>query len=187
MEEKKQQLFTEGSPIFQSNGNKSNIADYSYIKNKIYKPTQINSTEFEFNFPSPHGLEIKQSVIDNIGVGVFTTKDINNGDIIERVRTLQLANRARYQNDEILNNYMLTDYCSCKECIVHGPTVKIMMGFGSFYNHQDGNTQNCEWMISSSYSFADIVAIRDIKAGEELFLNYGSNYFKLREYKKLKK
>jgi len=68
--------------------------------------------------------------------------------------------------------------------MVHGPTVKVLMGFGSFYNHQEGDTQNCEWMISSKYNFLDIVAIRDIKAGQELFLNYGDNYFSKVKYKK---
>jgi hypothetical protein len=181
-EEKK--LFTQGSPIFETSNNKTATADYSYIKNNIYKPNEITPNEFHFNFPCAHGLEIKQSIIDGIGAGVFTTKDINNGDIIERVRTLELANRARYQNDATLNKYMLTDYCTCRECIIHGPTVKVLMGFGSFYNHQEGDTQNCEWMISSKYNFLDIVAIRDIKAGQELFLNYGDNYFSKVKYKK---
>ena len=184
MEEKKE-LFTEGSPIFEGNNDKTDIANYSYIKNKIYEPRYIGPEEFEFSFPCAEGLEVKQSVIDGIGVGVFTTKDINKGDIIERVRTVQLSNRARYQNDETLNNYTLADYCSCRECIVHGPTVKIMMGFGSFYNHQDKSTQNCEWMISRKYAFADIIAITDIKAGQELFVNYGDNYFRAREHKKI--
>ena len=177
-----QQLFTPGDNSPKAEDNHSN-GNFSYIKEEIYKPTPTALGSYDFKFPSPSGLELKNSIIKDIGIGVFTTKDINNGDIIERVRTVELTNRARYQHDDTIINYMLTDYCSCRECMVHGPRVKIMTGFGSFYNHQDGSTQNCEWIISTPYNFLDIVAIKDIKAGQELFLNYGANYFKKREYK----
>jgi hypothetical protein len=180
MEQEKKQLFVPDK----QQANNENQLDFSYIKEEVYKPILKESNfVYEFRFPAPTNIEIKKSTIEGIGVGVFTNVDIQEGDIIERVRTLTLANRKRYQHDQAISDYSITDSCECKECSIHGPMVRIMTGFGSFYNHQDGKTQNCMWIISNPYNFLDIVAIKDIKAGEELFLNYGSNYFKTRQYK----
>jgi hypothetical protein len=181
-----QQLFTPGDNLPERQDNHSN-GNFLYIKEEIYKPTPNALGSYDFKFPSPSWLELKKSIIEDIGIGVFTTKDINEGDIIERIRTIELTNRARYQHDDTIINYMLTDYCSCRECIIHGPRVKIMTGFGCFYNHQNDSSQNCQWIISTPYNFLDIVATKDIKAGQELFLDYGPDYFKKREYKNLSK
>jgi len=185
MEQEKQKLF---APDEQNNENKNSnsYGNFSYIKQDIYKPIPNAIGEYDFNFPCPIKLELKKSIIEDIGIGVFTNRNIKKGEIIERVRTIELTNRARYQHDDTITNYMLTDYCACRECMIHGPRVKIMTGFGGLYNHQDGSGQNCDWIISSNYNFLDIVAIKDIKSGQELFLNYGDKYFKSREYKEAK-
>jgi hypothetical protein len=179
MEQQQKRLFV---PDQQSNKNVENNLDFSYIKEEIYKPIILGPELYEFRFPSPTGLELKKSIIENIGMGVFTNKNIESGEIIERVRTIRLSDRARYQHDETIKKYMLTDSCACRECLIHGVTVCIMTGFGSFYNHQQGDTQNCKWIVSNAFDFLDIVAIKDIKAGDELFLYYGDNYFKTRKY-----
>lgn len=176
MEEQKKMLF-------QPDKNNSKSLDFSYIKQEIYKPFFTQPDFPSFRFPCPVGLEIKTSTIEDTGDGVFTNRDIEEGEIIERVRTLPLADRRRYQNDQVLLDYLLVDPCSCKECSIHGPIVRIIMGFGSFYNHQNPPNQNCEWIVFSTFNFLDIVAIKNIKAGEELFLSYGDSYFRKRPYK----
>jgi hypothetical protein len=176
MEEEKKTLFAPGQ-------DPNNNLDFSYIKEEIYKPFFTQPDFPSFRFPCPVGLEIKTSTIENAGNGVFTNRDIEEGEIIERVKTLPLADRRRYQHDQVIRDYILTDTCSCKECSVHGPVVRMMMGFGSFYNHQDPPNQNCKWIVSNPFNFLDFVAIKNIKAGEELFTNYGENYFKTRQYK----
>lgn len=184
MEEDKKALFVPGQDSNKdSNKDSNNNLDFSYIKQEIYKPFFTKPDFPRFRFPCPVGLEIKTSTIENVGNGVFTNRDIEEGEIIERVKTLPLADRRRYQHDQVLKDYFLSDTCSCKGCSIHGPIVRMLTGFGSFYNHQENKTQNCKWIVFNAFNFLDIVAIKDIKAGEELFINYGPGYFKTRQYK----
>ena len=52
----------------------------------------------------------------------------------------------------------------------------MVMGYGQIYNHQDDNTAEIRFDLKNQ--IADIVAIKKIKKGEEIFVNYGPNYFK---------
>ena len=49
------------------------------------------------------------------------------------------------------------------------------MGFAQMYNHQDDNSADIKFDLINKV--ADIHARKEIKNGEEIFLNYGPSYF----------
>ena len=51
----------------------------------------------------------------------------------------------------------------------------MVLGYGMIYNHQDNN--NAVWQFNYQNLYADIIATRDIQINEEIFVNYGINYF----------
>ena len=53
------------------------------------------------------------------------------------------------------------------------------MGYGMMYNHSD--EANSEWEIDDDNRFVRFTALRDISKGDEIFQNYGTDYWKTRE------
>jgi SET domain-containing protein len=51
----------------------------------------------------------------------------------------------------------------------------VAFGFCSMYNHK--NNPNAKWSILSKDQMK-IVALKSIRPGEEIFISYGSDYFK---------
>jgi SET domain-containing protein len=60
----------------------------------------------------------------------------------------------------------------------------MVAGNGMMYNHQDDN--NAETSFNFTQLYADIIALKPIKSGEEIFVNYGEEYFKNIPKKSLK-
>jgi SET domain-containing protein len=52
----------------------------------------------------------------------------------------------------------------------------MVMGYGQIYNHQDDNSAEIRFDLKNQ--IADIRAVKKIKKGQEIFVNYGPNYFK---------
>ena len=99
------------------------------------------------------------------GRGVFANKDIKKGTEIERVPVLVLENNALYDNEI---DSRLLDYV-----FEWGRgTVALALGYGSLYNHSfDPNARyDDEGQMTKVYT-----AIRDIKAGEEITINYNGD------------
>jgi len=107
--------------------------------------------------------------------GVFATEDIEEGELIERCPVAVLAWRTNYQKDPVVWAYMYTNSCPCEECKKHGAHFVMVMGWGQIYNHQDDN--NASMNINMKGNFADVVAKKKIKKGEEIFVTYGERYF----------
>lgn len=116
--------------------------------------------------------------------GVFATEDILSEEIIERCPLVPLANRSKYQNDSQIWDYLYAQpTCPCSECKNHGFVFHMVLGYGMLYNHSD--TPNTVWKFDFNNLIADVVAQRDIKSGEEIFVTYGSQYFQSKNRQKL--
>lgn len=114
------------------------------------------------------------------GRGVFAVVDIAEGELIERCPTVPLGFRSRYHLDPQIYRYLYAQPpCPCLECKNHGFVLHMILGYGMMYNHRD--VTNTEWQFDYSKLMADLIAIRDIKAGEEIFVDYGNKYFLDRE------
>ena len=96
--------------------------------------------------------------IPNKGRGIFTSKVIHKGEIIEKCELLIIRG-----NDvpASLEPYVF-QYTRNK--------VAIALGNGSLYNHSE--KPNCEFFFKSKEKLY-FRAIRKIKRGEELTINYG--------------
>lgn len=119
------------------------------------------------------------------GRGVFATETIESGEIIEKCPMKIMAFRMNYHKDPIVWSHMFTNTCPCDECKKHGGHFLMVMGYGQIYNHQDDNNASIKFDLKNE--IAEISALRRIEKGDEIFVNYGSSYFKSREKIDLKK
>ena len=110
------------------------------------------------------------------GRGVFARENINKGEVVERCPLIEMSYRSKYQLDPQIFAYMYAQPpCSCPECDKHGFVLHMALGYGMMYNHQD--QPNALWKFNYSQLLGDIIAVKDIKSGEEIFVSYGNCYF----------
>lgn len=122
-------------------------------------------------------LKIKFFMSPVDGRGVVATDNISKGEIVERCPLIPLMNRSRYQNEPSVWKYCFPKpLCECSECKNHGFMFFMIAGHGMIYNHQDKNNADMSFYFNNLY--VDIIANKDIKSGEEIFVNYGEEYFK---------
>ncbi len=132
----------------------------------------------DIDYVYPSKVTIKKSLIQ--GLGIFSTEDIKTDELIERCPLVPLAFRSRYHTDPQIYRYLYTQpLCPCQECKRHGFVLHMALGYGMIYNHQD--EPNAVWKFNWEHSYADVIANKDILAGEEIYVNYGPNYFKDKE------
>lgn len=121
------------------------------------------------------------------GIGVIATNNIASGQLIERCPMVRLDWRSNYINDPQLRKYCYSESnCGCstetnpdKEYNTHGSVYWMVLGYGMIYNHQD--SPNTEWNFYYDSSMADVVATQDIPKGSEVYVSYGSSYFRNRK------
>lgn len=118
-------------------------------------------------------LQIKKS--PKGGVGVFATKSIPKGEIIETCYFIKLDKKW----DELGN---LKDYIFRYPLTGETKFFIAPLGCGMIYNHDDYN--NATWVDSKQSMHLDFIAIRDIQKGEEIYTNYGRAYWSNKKYKK---
>ncbi len=111
-------------------------------------------------------IECKNSSIH--GVGVFAKKDIPARTIIEscavlpfHVDTLHTLQEANDNERHVLQDYVFKwkpgHFC-------------IAWGWVSLYNHKDEN--NAQWRTNHELKSIEITTVKEIKAGEEIFIKY---------------
>jgi SET domain-containing protein len=108
------------------------------------------------------GLYITES--STIGRGVFTSVDITEGDTIEICPVIVIPKSQL----PIIHKTVLHDYYFLWG--EHMDDCAIALGFGSLYNHEIH--PNANFILDFDNNTIDIVAIREIKAGSEITINY---------------
>ena len=111
---------------------------------------------------SSQKIQIGKSQIPQAGRGVFAKNPIKKGEIIEECPVLVLPRK---------------DYFTVKKTVLHNyyfmwgrVTCGICLGFGSLYNHF--YEPNATYKKSIKEHIIKFVAIKDIKKGEEITVNY---------------
>ena len=113
---------------------------------------------------------VKESPVH--GLGVFATRDLEEGE------TLELCPYIVIDDDDLqdanrLNDYLFTSPDNPNDYLV-------IMGCGMLYNHD--SPSNASWEIDSTDNrFVRFFADRNIKAGEEIFQDYGEEYWTTRQ------
>jgi hypothetical protein len=173
-EEGAEKLMNVGSDLIKQS------SEVQQAEETLEKPFNPNE-RFENNeYIQPKKVIVKMSKPE-LGLGVFATEDIKVGELIERCPMIQMTWRSRYLNDPTITKYMYSDSgCKCEHCKIHGHHMFMVLGYGMIYNHQDD--PNTEWRFNYNNLLADVVAIKPINMGDEIFVHYGSNYFNNREY-----
>lgn len=121
------------------------------------------------------GLIIKKSLIQDADNGVFTTKFIPKGTFVE-ICPIIIDNKQKLVETNII------DYVFDGAQFGEGLAI-LALGYGGMYNHSDEN--NCSHYMDIDNNKMIITAKRDIDVGEELYVNYGEDWWNTRN--KIKK
>ncbi len=112
-------------------------------------------------------IEIKASLISEgeFNRGVFATRDIKKGELFHEAPVIS------YPNDqhEHIEKTILADY-TFEYGINHSA---ILLGYGMLFNHS--YEPNANYKINFDNHTFDFYAFTDIKAGDEILINYNGN------------
>jgi SET domain-containing protein len=123
-------------------------------------------------------LYLRPSHIPNAGLGLYTDSPIAKGeDVIEYTGEILTWKECEKRDGEGKGGYFF--YISSRHCIDARPDVCAM---GRYANDAMGLVRvpglrnNCDYINRKRRIY--IVARRNIKAGEEIFVSYGKDYWK---------
>lgn len=103
-----------------------------------------------------------------MGRGVFTSEAIDKNTVIEISPVIIMSGKDRTHLDKtILHDYIFEWGEEAKECCM-------ALGYIPVYNH--AYESNCEYQMDFESELIQIVTMRDVQAGEELFINYNGTY-----------
>lgn len=132
-----------------------------------------NSGKKKHNKPrllSEEHFEIKTSSIPGIGYGLFTKVNIRKGDTIGYYTGKILTDKQAESPKYVTSKYLLW---ICKDHWIYGEGKEA--NYTRYINHS--SKPNLELVTSVRWKTARFRAIKNIKAGEELFFNYGKDYW----------
>ncbi|AQX55046.1 SET domain-containing protein [Priestia flexa] len=112
-------------------------------------------------------IEIKASTLSDgeFNRGVFATQDIKKGDLIHEAPVIAYPN----EEHEHIEKTLLADY-SFEYGINHSA---ILLGYGMLFNHS--YTPNATYEINFDKHVFEFYAYTDIKAGDEVLINYNGD------------
>ena len=112
------------------------------------------------------GLYIERT--SNMGRGVFTKKQIPSNTIIEISPVIVMTGDERKLLDQtLLHDYIFEWGKDKDQCCM-------ALGYISVYNHS--YSSNCEYEMDYGKQSISVKTVRDIEAGEELFINYNGDW-----------
>ncbi|WP_026570653.1 MULTISPECIES: SET domain-containing protein [Sediminibacillus] len=112
-------------------------------------------------------IEIRTSSISDgeFNRGVFATRDITKGEIIHEAPVIPYPNdQHQYIEQTVLDDYVF-EYGKNHTAVV--------LGYGMLFNHS--YQPNADYDINFSKHTFDYFAHKDIKAGEEILINYNGD------------
>ncbi len=108
------------------------------------------------------------------GRGIVADRDIAEGELIERspVIVVPEPDRAAVDASHVGNYIFMWEHDSVGEDIYRQEgRVAVVLGYASLVNHSDN--PNCRFIRYIDAEALDLIALRDIEAGEELTFSYG--------------
>lgn len=103
-----------------------------------------------------------------MGRGVFTKEDIAAGVIVEESPVIVMT----AGEEELLNKTKLYNYIF--EWGEKKDLCCLALGYVALYNHSFQS--NCEYEMDFAAKKISVKTVREIKAGEELFINYNGDW-----------
>ncbi len=105
---------------------------------------------------------------DSMGKGVFTSESIVKNSVIEIAPVIVMSDSER----QLLDKTLLHDYIF--EWGENNDQCCLALGWVSVYNHS--YISNCEYDMDFEEKTITIKTVRNIKAGEELYINYSGSW-----------
>lgn len=103
-----------------------------------------------------------------MGRGVFTTESIAAGTVVEISPVIVMtAGDRKHLDQTTLHDYIFEWGDDLSQCCM-------ALGYVPLYNHS--YTSNCEYEMDFTAELIRVTAVRDIVAGEELFINYNGDW-----------
>ena len=104
----------------------------------------------------------------SMGRGVFTSQPIKSGTVVEISPVIVMTAEERKLLDQTkLHDYIFEWGDNRDQCCM-------TLGYAAVYNHS--YESNCEYEMDYDNDLMYIKAVRDIIAGEELFINYNGDW-----------
>ena len=100
------------------------------------------------------------------GRGVFTTKNITKGTILEVSPVIVLSEKERKTIEKTLLYHYVFEWGNDKK------KAAMALGYISMYNHS--YDANCAYEMEFGKKQMTITTVKNIKKGEELFINYNA-------------
>lgn len=133
-------------------------------------------------------LLVKESQLPGAGKGLFTDKPISKGEKVIEYKG-EIINWKEYDRRVARDEDGYLFFINKNYCIDAYPTPQYKARYANDargLTRVKGLTNNCDYEVHDNRCF--IVAQRDIKAGEEIFVDYTPDYWKCVRYNiKLKK
>jgi hypothetical protein len=124
------------------------------------KPTKWTANDFE----------IRTSTIEGAGKGLFAMRAMREEDTIGYYNGEIITEKVFHDPERPFSAYVMW---VCRTHIILGEGPKA--NYTRYINHDD--TPNAFLVVSSRWKTARFEALRDIKPGEEIFFNYGEDYW----------
>jgi len=103
-----------------------------------------------------------------MGRGVFTSENLEKDFVIEVSPVIVMsADERKLLEQTTLHDYIFEWGTQRKQCCM-------ALGYVSVYNHS--YKSNCEYVMDFDAGTITITTVRNIKEGEELFINYNGNW-----------
>ncbi len=131
---------------------------------KMKKPTLKSRDNRDIEFPSsgPLYLQLKRSILG--GLGVFALKDFKYNETIEISRKLLIP------ANQIVEKQVLYDYIHDEG----NSWISLNLGYAELINHSSIPNAQVEGLAKD---LSLVKAIKSIKTGEEILIDYGSQWF----------
>lgn len=107
------------------------------------------------------------------GRGILAGEDIAKGDLIERspVMIIPAEDRSKVDPSVIFTYVFMWENDTTEEDLYkHQGRAGIALGYTSLLNHS--YAPNADFIRHIDHNFLDIIALRDIKGGEEITIDY---------------
>lgn len=110
---------------------------------------------------------IKVKLFKGMGRGLVSCKDLKKGQVVHIAEIIHLNPKdAKTVSKTLLGSYVYA---------LVGNSVGIALGLGSLFNHAEDNNVNFEVILRKGRYMIKYTARKDIRVGQQLFLNYGYN------------
>ena len=108
------------------------------------------------------------ALTDKMGRGIFTSVNLRIGTVVEIAPVIVMESTDRQWLDKtLLHDYIFEWGGKKKQCCM-------ALGWVPLYNHS--YKSNCEYEMDYKEQLINIITVRNIKKGEELFINYNGDW-----------